>query len=227
MAKRHLRESPEVRPSRWITLGQACKLLGVNESTLRRWADAGHIRSFRTPGGHRRFSEDDLQAMIAGRGAQGRAPYASLGQLAVTRIRRRLQRGRGQAAQWYARISQEDRERLRPLGRRLVALVSEYLAKGSRRSRLLEEAREVGREYGQELAKDGLSLRDAVEAFSFFRRSLDDTAMELAQKSNLSAEESVEIWELLSGLADQVLLAIAEAYQETGAVASAARGSPR
>ena len=200
--------------ARWITLGQACQLLGVNESTLRRWADAGQVRSFRTPGGHRRFSEEDLQALTAGQGGQGQAPYTSLNQLALARVRRRLQRGRSQAAHWYTSIPESQRERLRPLGRRLVSLVSEYLAKGSRRPRLLEEARNVGREYGRELVKASLNLRDAVEAFTFFRKSLDDTAMELTQRSHLSAEEAVEVWELLSGLADQVLLAITEAYGE-------------
>ena len=59
------RDENEPTP-RWITLGQACKLLGVNESTLRRWADAGHVRSFRTPGGHRRFSEEDLRVLMSG-----------------------------------------------------------------------------------------------------------------------------------------------------------------
>lgn len=210
-----LREDPEAFSTRWITLGQACKLLGVNESTLRRWADAGHVRSFRTPGGHRRFSEDDLRSLTAGQGGGGRQPYTSLNQLALSRIRRRLQRGRGHAAPpWYSGISEDDRERLRPLGRRLVALVSEYLTKGARRSRLIDEAREIGHEYGRELARDKLSLRDAVEAFTFFRKGLDDTAMEVAQKSDLSAEEAVEVWELLSNLADQVLLAITETYEE-------------
>ncbi|MFQ6019255.1 MAG: helix-turn-helix domain-containing protein [Dehalococcoidia bacterium] len=212
------RQSRELPPTavRWITLGEACKLLGVNESTLRRWADAGHVRSFRTPGGHRRFSEEDLRALMAGHGGEGRAPYTTLPQLALTRIRRRLQRGRGQAAPWFVSISAEDRERLRPLGRRLVNLVSEYLAKGSRRSHLLDEARNIGHDYGNELASDGVSLRDAVEAFTFFRKGLDDTAMELAQRSNLSAEEAVEVWELLSGLADHVLLAITESYTTGG-----------
>ena len=210
---RHPRHAPEVE-AHWITLGQACQLLGVNESTLRRWADAGQVRSFRTPGGHRRFSEEDLRALMAGQGGPGPVPYASLSQLTLARIRRRLQRGRSQAARWYTGIPEAERDRLRPLGRRLVSLVSEYLARGSRRPRLLEEAREIGREYGRELAKDGLNLRDAVEAFTFFRKGLDDTAMDLAQRSHLSAEEAVEIWELLSGLADQVLLAIAEAYTE-------------
>ena len=60
------RDENEPPSPRWITLGQACKLLGVNESTLRRWADAGHVRSFRTPGGHRRFSEEDLRVLMSG-----------------------------------------------------------------------------------------------------------------------------------------------------------------
>ena len=206
------RDTPESFTTRWITLGQACKLLGVNESTLRRWADAGHVRSFRTPGGHRRFSEEDLHGLVAGRGGGGGEPYSSLSQLALTRIRRRLSQGHTQAP-WYTSISEEDRERLRPLGRRLVGLVSEYMTKGARRSHLIDEAREVGHEYGRELVRDSLSIRDAVEAFTFFRKGLDDSAMELAQKNDLSSEEAVEVWELLSNLADQVLLAIAETYE--------------
>jgi excisionase family DNA binding protein len=201
--------------TRWITLGQACKLLGVNESTLRRWADAGHVRSFRTPGGHRRFSEEDLRTLVAGQVPASREPYTTISSMALSRIRRRLQRGRAQTAPWAAALSEGDRERLRPLGRRLVGLISEYLTKGARRSRLLEEAREIGNEYGRELANDGISIRDSLEAFTFFRKSLDDTAIEISQKNELSSEDAVEVWELLSSLADQLLLAIVEAYEET------------
>lgn len=207
------RDTSESFSTRWITLGQACKLLGVNESTLRRWADAGHVRSFRTPGGHRRFSEEDLRALVAGRSGASGQPYTSLGQLALARIRRRLQQGRGRPS-WYSGMSEEDRERLRPLGRRLVDLVSEYMTKGARRSQLTDEAREIGHEYGKELVNDRLTVRDAVEAFAFFRKGLDDAAMELAQKNDLSAEEAVEVWELMANLADQILLAIAEAYEQ-------------
>ena len=52
------------RPTRWVSLARACELLGVNESTVRRWADSGEIQVFRTPGGHRRFAEAELLAMI-------------------------------------------------------------------------------------------------------------------------------------------------------------------
>jgi excisionase family DNA binding protein len=193
----------------WISLGRACKLLGVNESTLRRWADAGRVRSFRTPGGHRRFAEADLRIL------QGQAPervtspeYEALGSLAVARIRRRLQRGRGQQGTWYNAVDEESRLRFRPLGRRLVSLAEECLQKRMRGGRLAEEARAIGREYGFELAKDGVPLRDAVEAFTFFRRSLDETTRRLAHRENLSAEDAAEAWDQVSGLADLVLMAM-------------------
>jgi excisionase family DNA binding protein len=202
------------RPSRWISLSRACNLLGVNESTLRRWADAGHVRSFRTPGGHRRFAEDDLRALMAGQGRSGPASYGSLGHLALVRIRRRLQRDKRHQAHWYTGVPEGDRERLRSLGQRLVNLVSEYLGRGSRRSRLMGEARQIGHEYGREFADKKLPVRDAVEAFIFFRKGLDDAAIELAHRGNLSAEEAVEVWELMAGLADQILLAMADAYEE-------------
>jgi excisionase family DNA binding protein len=202
------------RPSRWISLSRACNLLGVNESTLRRWADAGYVRSFRTPGGHRRFAEDDLRALMAGHGRPGPASYGSLGHLALMRIRRRLQRGSKQQANWYTGMAEADRQRLRSLGQRLVNLVSEYLSRGSRRSRLMDEARQIGHEYGTEFADKKLPLRDAVEAFIFFRKGLDEAAAELAHRGNLSAEEAVEVWELTAGLADQVLLAMADGYAE-------------
>ena len=218
------RDEPDSRATRWITLGQACKLLGVNESTLRRWADAGHVRSFRTPGGHRRFSEDDLRVLMAGQMPPTAEPYNAISNLALARIRRRLQRGRGtQSAHWYSNLSDEDRETMRPLGRRLVTLISEYLARGSNRPHLLDEAREIAHEYGTLLVRDGLSLRDAIEGFTFFRKTLDETAMEEAQKNDLTLDQAIELWELLTNLGDQVLVSIAESYEEAGLVAAARR----
>jgi|FLYL01.1.fsa_nt_gi excisionase family DNA binding protein len=217
------RDDPETLATRWITLGQACKLLGVNESTLRRWADAGHVRSFRTPGGHRRFSEDDLRALVAGQGPPLREPYTSISNLALSRIRRRLQRGRSQSAPWYAGLPEQERERLRPLGRRLVSLVSEYLGKAaaagprSARASLLEEAKQIAREYGRLLAHDGLTLHDALEGFTFFRKTIDEAAMEEAQRNDLSAEKILELWGELSGLTDQVLVSFAESYEQAEA----------
>ncbi len=217
------RDDPESLATRWITLGQACKLLGVNESTLRRWADAGHVRSFRTPGGHRRFSEEDLRVLMAGQMPASAEPYDSISGLALARIRRRLQRGRGNSGHWYSNLTDEDRDNMRPLGRRLVTLISEYLTKGAKRAHLLDEAKEIAQEYGKLLVHDGLSLRDAVEGFTFFRKTLDETAMEEAQKNELSADQAIELWELLTTLGDHVLISIAQSYEDAGVTAGVRR----
>jgi diguanylate cyclase (GGDEF)-like protein/excisionase family DNA binding protein len=56
-----------------MTLGEAADALEVSTSTLRRWADAGRIRTLRTSGGHRRFAIREVQRLSSARSA-GRRP---------------------------------------------------------------------------------------------------------------------------------------------------------
>jgi excisionase family DNA binding protein len=52
-------------PSRLgLTASQAARHLGVSISTVRRWSDAGHLNGYRTPGGQRRFSVEQLDAFL-------------------------------------------------------------------------------------------------------------------------------------------------------------------
>lgn len=192
-----------------MNLGRACEILGVNESTVRRWADSGEIRCFRTPGGHRRFAEGDLYAMTE-RGAQ--RPEHELETAAVSRIRRQLQAGGSHAAGWYSTIEEPERDELRPLGRRLVELVDDYLSRRGRRAQVEQEVDEIGRRYGQILHDRGTPLMRAVEAFTFFRRSLDETAKQLAERTQMSAEEAARARAEIAGLADRVLLGVTSAY---------------
>lgn len=48
-----------------FTSSQAARYLGVSLATVRRWTDAGHIGCYRTPGGQRRFSRDQLDDFMA------------------------------------------------------------------------------------------------------------------------------------------------------------------
>ena len=43
-----------------ISIGEASKLLGVTQKTLRQWEDNGKITSVRTAGGHRRYHLNEL-----------------------------------------------------------------------------------------------------------------------------------------------------------------------
>jgi excisionase family DNA binding protein len=48
-----------------FTSSQAAVYLGVSLATIRRWTDAGHISCYRTPGGQRRFSREQLDGFIS------------------------------------------------------------------------------------------------------------------------------------------------------------------
>src|SRR5438309_8245840 len=50
-----------------LSTRQVAHLLGVGEATVKRWADAGEIDCFRTPGGHRKFRLRDLTAFVQAR----------------------------------------------------------------------------------------------------------------------------------------------------------------
>jgi excisionase family DNA binding protein len=48
-----------------FTSSQAARYVGVSLATIRRWADAGHLSCYRTPGGQRRFSRQQLDEFVA------------------------------------------------------------------------------------------------------------------------------------------------------------------
>jgi excisionase family DNA binding protein len=47
-----------------LTVSQTARELGVSISTVRRWADAGHLRGHRTPGGQRRFTPEQIEEFL-------------------------------------------------------------------------------------------------------------------------------------------------------------------
>ena len=48
-----------------IPVGEASRILGVSITTLRRWEREGRITPGRTPGGQRRYSVADIEALIS------------------------------------------------------------------------------------------------------------------------------------------------------------------
>jgi excisionase family DNA binding protein len=60
-----------------FTSSQAARYLGVSLATIRRWTDAGHVSCYRTPGGQRRFSRDQLDEFIASMHRDGTAGRAA------------------------------------------------------------------------------------------------------------------------------------------------------
>jgi excisionase family DNA binding protein len=48
-----------------LTPGEVAAMFRVDPKTVTRWALAGRIGSIRTPGGHRRFHEAEIRALLA------------------------------------------------------------------------------------------------------------------------------------------------------------------
>jgi excisionase family DNA binding protein len=48
-----------------LSTSQAAQALGVSLGTIRRWSDMGYLESYRTPGGQRRFSSDQIETFLA------------------------------------------------------------------------------------------------------------------------------------------------------------------
>lgn len=51
---------------RLLTPGEVAALFRVDPKTVTRWAAAKKIGSIRTPGGHRRFREAEVRALLEG-----------------------------------------------------------------------------------------------------------------------------------------------------------------
>lgn len=196
----------------WLGLGEASRILGVNVSTLRRWADAGRVRTFRTPGGHRRFSSQDLRRLT-------RADPGDLSRLdgeALTHIRERLDQPADQSPPWLATMPVDSRRALAELGRRTLALVGRSLDPDADRAALYAEAGDLGTAYACVLRATGLRLTDAVAAFAYFRRGMEEAVTAHARSHHLSADAAAGLWERVSALEDQLLVALTDAYEGEG-----------
>jgi excisionase family DNA binding protein len=192
-----------VEDAKWLSLGEACRVLEVNEATLRQWADNGYLRIYRTPGGHRRFWSGDVMALTAAPAAgahNGVTGDVTMEGPALRRIRRRLHHGKVARQPWFQSIEEEGRDRMRLFGRRLLSLLAQEPLRRRKRPGAFAESTSLGREYGTAMADRGVPLADTLEAFVFFRSMVLESA-------------DSQHWGRILELADRVLVGVAESYQ--------------
>jgi excisionase family DNA binding protein len=202
-----------------LTLGAASKILGVDPDTLRRWADAGKIEVFTTPGGHRRFPRSAVEAMLP-RPRARRALLTALGEppdRVAAELRRRV---RSDAAalseqEWHARLDERSLQWFRERGRRMGDLLLGYLDTQRRggREQFVAQAEALGKEYGVEAAKRGLSIGEATQAFLFFRARFMAEIATVARRGSLNAEQTASLFEEADRALDGVIVALVEGHR--------------
>lgn len=197
----------------WLSIDAACKLLGVDQSTLRRWSDSGKIPVFRTPGGHRRYNEEDLRALVRGEPRRRRVSRQVLTSMSMSAYEHDYLR-QAQSRPWYRAYDQRTLDELRPLGRRMVDLTIRYISSRGDRSDIIDESREIGHEYGCYSARVGLSTAEALEAFLFFRTPVVQAVTHYIEDENVPTRRAARITSELTHFLDAVLIETVSAHQE-------------
>ena len=203
---------------RWLTINAACDLLGVDQSTLRRWSDAGKVPVFRTPGGHRRYAESDLRALV-GEGPQRQERPAVTRQTLTDRSLSGYEEQYLRSVRerpWFRAYDTATLEEHRRLGRRLVDLAIRYAAMlpaGGDRAALLAEGRQIGAHYGRAGAAHGLGSSEMLEAFLFFRFPVVHAVTGMIEEQDLAAKRAIRVFAEISHFMDQVLIAAMEAHE--------------
>lgn len=202
--------------SAWLGLGEASRLLGITPATLRRWADRGEVAAFVTPGGHRRFSRNVIEALLPQR-RRARPTLrlrGSLGRMASAYRRARPAPPAGRP--WLVALSQAQREELRNRGHALLEAVLAHLEErgaGSSREQQ-QQARLLAAEFGAGAASLGASLNDAVEAFLRFRSSFVDELAAVARRRRLTTQEATGLLVRAEKVLDQLLVALIQGHAD-------------
>jgi len=214
-------EKVSVPGHQWLSLGEASKLVGVNQITLRLWADKGLVRVFRTAGGHRRFAAGDLSHLV-----QEQVIPLQQGDLAdrAVRVFRRRLKGRKLARPGFNAIDTDSRDHLRVLGRRIAEVAIRYHRERRNRPTLLQEARFIGSNYAAENQKLGNTLSEAVELFLSHRSSFVETVQSTLPADMSRDETRGLVWSIYA-LSDAALLALIAGYHKTGTVPSPRGGA--
>jgi len=195
-----------------LSISEASKSLGVSEGALRQWTNEGKIKAFVTPGGHRRYSEAELKKfMTTHRKVLGiKDLVAEIEGTPETHP----EVFRAAMTRWYDKLSEESREELAGLGRRLLSVVIRYISEPAKREETLQEAYECGRGFGETLAGVGLTLTDSVEAFISHRDPLINAATHMMSKKEALSGRVVEAIPMVGHVMDEALVSLVTAYQQ-------------
>lgn len=192
-------------------------MLGVDPDTLRRWADGGKVEVFTTPGGHRRFLRASIDAMLPRPRQARRQSLSSLGEppdRVAAEFRRRVRTDLA-AQDWYGRFDEDSLRWFRERGMRMSDLLLGHLdtTRAVGREQLIAQAETLGREYGVEAKRRGLSLGEATQAFLFFRARFMTEIANVARRRGLGSEQASQLFEQADGGLDRIILALIAGHQ--------------
>jgi excisionase family DNA binding protein len=213
------------RTGRWLSLGPASRLLGIDPDTLRRWADQGRVPAWTTPGGHRRFDRSALERLASTRRDPAGRALSSLGASPerMARVYRRHYATDPTTGMPGSQATPDEtaREAYRRDGRRLIATLVAFLDAdphdGATRDRLERQARVIVHAQARRVAGTDASLTVAVSGFVAARQPFLAELAGLGRRRSLDPAHLAALYVDASALLDRLLLRFIDAHQRTDA----------
>ena len=210
-----------------LSVSAVADLLGVHVDTVRRWTGEGKLPEVRTPGGHRRIPRAAVDRLLGGAetaGAGGAAlPDAgdpadqTWAQHAIVHTRHEAQtRPRGA---WSDALTEDDRERSRENGQRLMGLLLQHIG-GSSPDGLWDEVGRLARVYAAQMRARGLSQSEALRATLFFRDALTESTAYYPHLDERPAGAQLALLRKVNEFMNEVQLAVVGAYEAAPPVAA-------
>lgn len=192
-------------------------MLGVDPDTLRRWADRGKIEVFTTPGGHRRFLKASIEALLPRPRPARRPSLSAMGEppdRIAAEFRKRV-RTELTDQDWRSRFDEGSLRWFRERGMRMSDLLLGSLdtTRKQGREQFLTQAETLGREYGMEAKRAGLSLGEATQAFLFFRARFMAEIAQVARRRSLETAQAASLFTEADRALDRVILALIAGHQ--------------
>lgn len=199
----------------YLSLSEASRLLGVHNTTLRRWADSGQITVYTTPGGHRRFALTDVEALSKRRSFSRDSIVDTWAQNAVHQARNEMQHD-DDSPNWLQNLGEQERASWRTVGMQLMGVVLRYVSTSDPHAEegLLEEARSIGYSYAAHALHNGVPLTTALEVALFFRDSMVDAAINLPEQATPDSAASARLMRRISRVLNVVKLAVVQGYED-------------
>jgi hypothetical protein len=174
------------------------------------------VRTYVTPGGHRRFSRHGLESLL---------PDQPTGHLSLTEMGetpRRMAHGYRRAAEggltavaWVEGLDVALRDRSRALGRTILTSLLSALDTEDQvqRAALLADAGAACVEYGHIASREALGSAETAEFFLRFRRPFLDELGALARRRELDAAATSSLMSVANAALDDLLVATLRGWE--------------
>ena len=201
-------------PTEWLTIREASAIVGVSVATLRRWCDAGLVRVFTTPGGHRRFARSAVLDLMPARGPA--ESVADGGETAIRMVRayRRANRRAPLLPPALALMGERERNELREHGRHMVAALVDALDNDSTvDSTHRARARAAAAACGVIAGTAHVPLQEMLALFVRFRAPFLHELGAVCRRRRLDATATARMLERASDALDGLLPAVIRGYE--------------